>query len=472
VYKIKPVNQKMPFYRRPQTQIILMSIGVVLLYAYFTYRLGGLVENLPTIIFDVVLFAVVFILFLAFFSQFTLPVRTLKERNLAFNRLFNYLVGSHGPAIFIENGEVRAREQELHRRGPGVIMLDTASAGVLRNSAAFTRPIGPGIVFTYGSEYLAGTVDLHVQSRRLGPLDHEDPFRAQRKEDSLESHQRRQERRWETSGLTRDGVEVIPSIAVRFRLDGEAGVGGTMYGYNPRAVWQAIASEAIDPDQPLDAHSRRIPWNWLPVYLAADLWREYLRKFTLNELFTIRNLAAGGSGGDSRQTVFEWIEGLVFKRLTEGEVENLDEVGRPTSQQITSREFEILRDRGIRILDISITNLRFPESVEEELQGNWKATWLERAQQEREAIVRQRSYEKLLGEEKALLDFADASSLYLGPILIENANMPELLPDEADTLELLVRGSLSQCIRDSDLRSRLTTEKTELIELIEWIRRQ
>ncbi|HJS29757.1 MAG TPA: hypothetical protein VJ768_09055 [Anaerolineales bacterium] len=462
---------KTSFLRRSRNQTILLIVGTLLLYAFFTYRLGGFVENLPTIIFDFILFLVGFFLFMSFFSQFTLPVRTLQERNNAFNRLFNYFAGTHGPAIFVENGTVRSREQEMHRRGPGVIVLDSASAGVLRNSAAFTRSIGPGIIFTKGSEYLAGTVDLHVQTRRLGPLEHEDPFLPQRKEDSLESYQRRQERRWETSGLTRDGVEVIPSIAVRFRLDAESGMGGTMYGFNPRAVWQAIASEAIDPDQPPDAHSRHIPWNWLPVYLAADLWREYLRKFTLNELFTIRSISRGDAGLENRQTVFEWIEGLVFARLTEEGVENLDEVGRPTSQQISSREFEILKDRGIRVLDISITNLRFPASVEDQLQGNWKATWLERAQQEREAIVRQRSYEKLLGEEKGLLDFADASSLYLGPILTENANMPELLPDEADTLELLVRGSLNLCNRDSELRPRLTTEKTQLIELIEWIRR-
>ena len=466
------MNKQIPFYQRPRTQSILVVIGALIIYAVFTYLLGGFWENLGFIILDLFIFVGALFIFMSFFSQFTLPVTKLDDRRLAFNRLFNYFTGSHGPAIFIENGNVRHREQELHRRGPGVILLDTASAGVLRNATAFTRPIGPGIIFTRGSEYLAGTVDLHVQSRRLGPLDHEDPFLKQRREDSLESYQRRQERRWETSGLTRDGVEVIPSISVRFRLDSEPGEGGTMFGYNPRAVWSAIASEAIDPDQPVEARSRHIPWNWLPVYLAADLWREYLRKFTLNELFSILEPPRTKSDMEARQTVFEWIEHLVFTRMTEAEIEHLDEVGRPSNQKIASREFEILQDRGIRIHNISITNLRFPESVEEQLQGNWKATWLERAQQERDSVIRQQSYEKLLGEEKALLDFADAGSQFLGPILKENANMPELLPDDSETLELLVRGNLNQCIRDPDLRSRLSTENTLLIELIEWIRRQ
>ena len=32
--------------------------------------------------------------------------------------------------------------------------------------------------------------------------------------------------------------------------------------------------------------SKHVAWNQLPTLIAADLWREYLSKFTLNELFT------------------------------------------------------------------------------------------------------------------------------------------------------------------------------------------
>jgi hypothetical protein len=467
------MNNPEPFYRRPRSQAILVLVLGLALYAYLTYRVDGLQIRLLPLTVDVILLVGGGLVWMAFFSQFVLPVRSLQERWMAFNRLRNYLTGNHGPAIFIENGEVKHRSQELRRRGVGVIVLDTGSAAVLRNASAFTRAIGPGIVFTDQKEYIAGTVDLHSQMRQIGPIEKDtDPFAPQQKDESREAYQRREERRWETSGLTRDGVEVIPVIAATFRLDSKPGEGGTMFGYNPKAVWRTIASEGIDPDAPVDARSRRVPWNWLPVYLAADLWREYLRKFTLNELFTQPPSRTSLEPVDPRKTVFEWVESLVFRRLTQPEVENLNEIGRPTGQMIASREYEILQKRGIRMKDISISNLHFPASVEKELVRQWKANWLDRAQQETELVDRVRSYEKLVGEERALLDYADAASQFLGPIVIENANMPELLPDILDSLELLVRGTLNQTIRDPQLHPKIKTEKTHLVEVIEWIRRQ
>jgi hypothetical protein len=466
------VNDNKPIYRQGRFQAIFGVILSLGFYLYLTYRIDGLQPNLIPIAVDAVLLIGGILLWIAFFSQFVLPVRTLRERSLAFNRLLGYLLGNHGPAIFIENGEVQHRSLEMLRRGPGVILLDTASAGVLRNPMAFTRPIGPGIVFTSNDEYLAGTVDLHLQTKRIGPLEKENPFTDQRKDESVEAFQRRQERRWETSGLTRDGVEVIHAVSVTFRLDSKSGEGGSMFGYNPQAVWRAIASEGIDPSAPQDARSRRVPWNWLPVYLAADLWREYLRKFKLNELFSQPRAFAGDPTADRRLTVYEWIESLVLKRLTEPEVESIDEIGRPTGEIVPSREYQILQGRGIRLHAVSITNLRFPASVEKELVRQWKASWLDNAQKELGLVDRWRSFEKLAGEEKALLEFADAASQFLGPIVIENANMPELLPDLSDSLQLLVRGSLNQSIRDPGLHPKLTTEKTHLVELVEWIRRQ
>ena len=466
------MKSQLPFYRQPRIQALLGLIGGLILYAYLTYRLGGYEVNLIPIIVDLGLFIAGGLFWMAFFSQFVLPVRSLRERWRAFDRLRNYLLGSHGPAIFIENGEIQQRTHEMRRRGAGVILQDTASASVLRNATAFTRAVGPGIVFTSQSEYIAGTVDLHQQTKQVGPIEGEDPFSERAKDESLEAFQRRQERRWESSAMTRDGVEMIPTISATFKLDSQPGQGGTMFGFNSHSVWRTIANEGIDPNAPVDARSRHVPWNWLPVYLAADLWREYLRKFTLNELFSQPSTQLGMEPGDPRRTVFEWIELLVIKRLTQPKVDNLNEIGRPTGQQIGSREYEILRDRGIRVQDVSIGNLHFPAEVEKEFIKQWKATWLDRAQLEADLVDRQISFEKLAGEEEALLDFAEAASQFLGPIVLENSNMPELLPDINDSLELLVRGNLNQSIRDPEVTPALTTERTHLVELIEWIRRQ
>ena len=41
---------------------------------------------------------------MVFFAQFVLPVNKLQDRWKVVERLVTYLMGGHGPAIFIENG--------------------------------------------------------------------------------------------------------------------------------------------------------------------------------------------------------------------------------------------------------------------------------------------------------------------------------------------------------------------------------
>ena len=128
-----------------------------------------------------ILFFISLVAFLLFFSQFVLPVLNLPERIKAFERLFLYILGDHGPAFFIENGELRERRIDRSKSGPGVIILDTASAAVLRTPTKYKGAIGPGIAFTEREEIIAGIVDLHIQSQLVGPHQEEDPFAPHRK---------------------------------------------------------------------------------------------------------------------------------------------------------------------------------------------------------------------------------------------------------------------------------------------------
>ena len=129
------------------------------------------------------------LVWLAFFAQFILPLNSLDERRAAFNRLVRYLTGSHGQAIRIENGKLIQGLGEKKRKGPGVALLDTASAAMLRTKTAFKRAVGPGVVFTDGDEFVhQEALDLHTQVRPippLGPLPADDPFSPwnKRKED-------------------------------------------------------------------------------------------------------------------------------------------------------------------------------------------------------------------------------------------------------------------------------------------------
>jgi hypothetical protein len=246
---------------------------------------------------------------LSFFAQFVLPVRTFTQRQKIFSRLSTFLIGRHGPATIIENGYVRARTGEIRRKGPGVLWLDTASATVIRTATKFKEAIGPGVHFTENKEFIASTVDLHTQVDLFGPSDDEDnPFipkpDANADQTEKDKYDKIQKRRMEVSALTRDGIEVVPKISITFRVDTMPAEGdqqpGSRFGYrtgtskkdkenetkDKDAIYKAITGEGIKPNIPTEMPRHRVAWNHLPILLAVDVWREYVAKFTLDELFT------------------------------------------------------------------------------------------------------------------------------------------------------------------------------------------
>jgi hypothetical protein len=427
------------------------------------------------------------LLWLAFFSQFVLPLNSLSERRAAFNRLVRYLIGSHGQAIRIENGKLIQGLGEGKRKGPGVVLLDTASAAMLRTKTAFKRAVGPGVVFTEGDEFVhQEAMDLHTQVRpipALGPLGAEDPFApwSKRREDE-DQYRARQERRKETSGLTRDGVEVVPNILAIVKTRNLPGQGGTRFGFNSQSVQLAITREGVVPKD-----LRNVSWSDVPALLAVDLWREYLGKFTLTELFTPSansNPLALGEGGDSNpsnpdsvgETRLETILRMIYLRLTQAEVPGLNDYGQETDATHVSREFQILEEMGVQIKDVSISGLRFPRTVESQLIQQWLSTWLDRAITEREVVESRRSLAAEIGRESALIDFAATISKNLSESIVDDHG--ELLPYDHDeppdllaSLEMLVSGTQQLITRSTRLHHWLTNEEAELLKLLEWIRR-
>src|SRR3990170_2812823 len=156
-----------PFYRRPafQTALGLVFLAAVYLWAAIsldqTWTASGLVV-------DMALGAIALLSMIALASQFALPVRTWEQRSAAYNRLLGHLAGARGPVMFIKDGEAREAHRERERRGPGVLVIDSASAAVLRTDVQFTRAAGPGVVFTQSGERLAEALDLRRQLRGIG----------------------------------------------------------------------------------------------------------------------------------------------------------------------------------------------------------------------------------------------------------------------------------------------------------------
>jgi hypothetical protein len=415
---------------------------------------------------DLFLFLGALLFFLAFFVQFVLPVRTLEERFRAIHRLLIYTRGRHGPAIFIKDGIIRQSHKEEDRRGPGVVLLDTASAMVLRNAHAFTRSAGPGIVFTAGNEFPAGSVDLHRQVRSIGPTENEDPFKPMGEDERPEIFEQRQKRRYDTSGLTRDGVAIVPSITAIFGLNTDNAVGNSRFGYNPEAVWLAVARQGILPDEPQESQSRHLPWIWLPPHLAADLWREYLRKFTLDELFNLAEQSASSDPTGSQKTAYDIIHEMVLARLTMSEVPELDEFGRMTGSTKPSKEFRILREHGLKVYSVDISRLRIPERVEEQLINEWSKSWLQRARSEYNQVETLHAAERLVAQSQALLEYSSTASQMLSPALLNGDPAQEL--GGPASLRLLLQGTLKLCIREPQLQQRLTHQISALTEIIEW----
>ena len=131
---------------------------------------------------------------------------------------------------------------------------------------------------------------------------------------------------------------------------------------------------------------------------------------------------------------------------------------------------------GIQIKDISISGLRFPRTVESQLIQQWLSSWLDRAIVEREAVEGKRGLAAEVGRESALIDFASTVSRNLSEAIVDDEG--ELLPAEenerpdlAASLEMLVSGTQQLITRSTRLHHWLSNEESQILKLLEWIRR-
>lgn len=488
--------------KKHKRKIIYVILGVVTLYLYlnlndpinmeiaeipfefiqafilliFNQRPDLISDHVITLLIDAFLCLSGIFLWSAFFAQFVLPTRTLRERLDVRSLVFNRLLKDRGPAIFIENGEIKERLDDREYKGRGVILLDTASAAVLQEKGKFSRAVGPGLAFTKANERPARSIDLHLQERIIGPRKEDMIFFDEETEDPLKDDQDKQNtreaRRLQTSGLTRDGIEVVPNIRIIFRLKAnkEDSEGKTFFGYRPESVERAILNEGIainaDSEKP-----QMIPWDWLPAHLAADLWREYLRKFLLNQLFDIKEAHKIDGNSyekeDFDRTGLNKIRDMVFKRLTQLEVPQIDDVGniRP-GKPVESKEFKLLEKHGIVVTEVNINNLRLKN--ENKLIDRWETTWLSQAKIQQSNIKKKTEQWRQMGKQEALMEFSNS---LITPLHQEVSASLTSRPGSAETLYELLRGTRTTIIRDPALNNALADERAILDVIIEWMKR-
>lgn len=281
--------EDVPFYQKPWLRGLIFGFLLLGIYAYNIWQ-RGFGANILGIVFDAVALVLLLQVAIYFYAQFILPIRTLADRRRIFNRLWLHATNGHGPAIFVKNGRLVEREGESEKIGPGVLWLDTASAVVTRTPTAYKQVLGPGVHFIDRWEQIASVISLHTQSQTIGPHRDDAPF-AKPKENASEEERKRhadvQARREAVSAMTRDGIEIIPNISVTFKIDARPAPPnepGSRFGFDKEAVERAARGEGVNPDS-ISESEHHVPWNQLPAMIAADLWREYLSKFTLNQLF-------------------------------------------------------------------------------------------------------------------------------------------------------------------------------------------
>ena len=540
-----------PIYKRPWFYIAGWLFILLLVYGLQILRMGGIRANLYEIFVDLVcVFPLLLVIWMGFFAQFVLPVRTFRDRQKIFDRLRTYLFGGHGPALFIENGQIKEHSGERLKTGPGVLWLDSASAAVTRTAVSIQQTIGPGVHFIDRGEYIAGTVDLHLQSQVVGPKESDKPFAPRKDEQPQEEWDQVQDRRKQVSALTRDGIEVIPVISISFRVNTgfpKERQPGSRFGYrtgvrrsdrqseekDKDAIRRAILGEGINPNAVPDSPRRRVAWNELPGALAVDVWREYAAKFTLDQLFQptqlvppappspaqpteeeidplsqpllvggsresmqdglakmIRelnvlmsraiNFLEGNREGKGRRnvtppafgaqtsakrepqkkTALQVINEMVKARLTQEEVDVLDDNGVRTRDKMTSMEYKLLQERGLEVRSVGIFSLLFNPEIENTIIQRWSSTWLLNARMESEQVERKRSLVETNGQEKAIRQYADFLSKDLTqkkPVGIK------------ETLKTLLMRTRTLIMNNHQLRQRMTDEQQDLENIIRWI---
>lgn len=392
-----------------------------------------------------------------FFSQFVLPIQNSKYRRDIHARVKNFGTGYRGPALFVKNGRVIMHEGEAGKRGAGLIVLDTASALVLRTDTEIRDTVGPGIKFTRGDEYIAGSVDLRAQWQFIGPLATDQPFLNPVPISSPKGYNEIQSRRQQTSGLTRDGFEISPTISIKFSIKRpvenkptESGV-TSHYGYDADSVRNAITREVIQLGTSENSKVR-MEWNKFPAHLVVNIWREYIRKFKLSDLFT-------SSGISGLQT----IEDMINKRVKQGNVMALDDTGIPTGEWLESLEFKQLQSRGLEILEVRIHNVLMEPEMEKQTIEQWSAEWMNLAKKEENHIKEKESLIETASRDEAGKSFARIASRQFSA----KTTLPQENPFK--TLQLLIQPLKEFILNESSANSDMEKELRKLDEIWKWL---
>jgi len=384
--------------------VVIFPLFISLYIIYLLINSRGIV-NVTNILVDSSLFIFSFLAFLFFFSIFIFPAKEIKDFSPIIKRVFLFMTERHGPISQVNNGIKVEKHGGFIKSNPGLILVDSSSAAIIRRTTSYHRTVGPGIIFTRKNEIIADTVDLQMQKKFIGPLEGENPFSTRQKYEKTESYLSRIQRAEETKAVTRDGIEIIATLSLTFKLKSNPGEGKSPFGYNPLSVERAILGQIVDLNT-----VRKGPimsWASIPGLLTVDIWRELIHKYKLSELF------------QENGSLFDYCIKNIQSRLTQPKNEEIDEYGKLTGNQTQSREFQFLEDRGIDFLEIQLRQLFLPQEIENGLIHQWESAMLKISIEEKTILSRLRDQATSDGKQSGKKFIVDMTSQIINKLSAE-----------------------------------------------------
>lgn len=404
---------KPPFFRRSG---FLTFLGLAIFIGAYIVLLhnAAVTHFLPALILDSVLALATLLLTITLAAQFTFPVHDWVERLQAIKHLLNYLIGKRGPVAFVQSGKAIEVYPERKDKTSGIMLIDQGSAAVLRTDVRFSRSVGSGVCFTEEGERLAEPIDLRPQLRKIEG--HVPPTDVPIKQEATTA-----------LALTQDGIPVSADLSIVFMLD-------PGYPYRPQKEWpprfppyifNSEAAERAVYGHTYGDHDD-IPWTELPLRLVIDLWREEVKRRSLESLFC-------HSKADPNP--LQAIQQIILSHLSPSELQD-GESNRPSTAS-GSREFRLLIERGIRMLSVQIENLYLPAEVQAERTRRWSEAWAINAHELLTQSEQQLQQARNLGEFDAYQSMAQDMTVTLRARLANGEK-----PDQQETLRFLLRDAV------------------------------
>lgn len=303
---------------------------------------GGLISFALVAIF---IFIAIFTFSLFAFSFFILPINEPADALNVFIRLLAFITRQHGPIIQIKKGVISNKHAGFIKNSPGLVLLDSASAAVISRTITYNRSAGPGICFTQKGEQILNSADLSLQKSWIGPLENENPFSLRQKNESDEQYRLRLKRAEDTTAYTADGNKIIASFNVIFKLRGDAGEGGSPFGYNPFSVKRALLKQSSGSEE--NDHSFFDLWSGFPAILVVDIWKEQIRQYRFNQIFS------------RDKSVLDDCLRVIQERLDL--YHSPEQKGNNSSTLNQSLESKFLDERGIEIIEVQLMNVCLPD---------------------------------------------------------------------------------------------------------------